>query len=134
MRLGTFGTELDRLVNFRGKSNFLIFAGFWHLTRLRGVLLFDEGLQTLWQALKQGPVAAAEVVWNLFYAQNVRLGTYGTELDRLVNFRDELKFSFSDFGISGWVIIVLDGRHAQRDRSVTGECHALSRFLSRSPG
>ena len=78
MRLGTCGTELDRLVNFRGKSSFSILGGFWHLSRLRGVFLFDDGLQTLWQTLKQGPVAAAEVVWNLFDVQNVRLGTFGT--------------------------------------------------------
>ena len=48
VRLGTFGTELDRLVNFRDKSKFSILAGFWHLSGLRGVLLFDDGLQTLW--------------------------------------------------------------------------------------
>ena len=46
----------------------------------------------------------------------MRLGTFGTDLDRLVNFRDEWKISsFGGF----WhlrVGIVLDGCHAQGDR------------------
>ena len=89
MRCGTFGTDSGHLVHFRGKSIFSILVGFWHLSRLRGLFLFDDGLQTLWQTLKQVPVAVAEVVWNLFCCQNVRLGTFGTDLDRLVNFCDE---------------------------------------------
>ena len=120
MRLDSFGTDLGHLVHFRGKSKFSILVGFWHVSRVRGLFLCDDGLQALWQTVEQGPVAAEEVVWNLLYAQNVRLGTFGTDLDRLVNFRDELKFSsFGGF----WnlrVGIVLDGRHAQHDRSVTG--------------
>ena len=52
----------------------------------------------------------------------MRLGTFGTDLDRLVNFRDEWKISsFGGF----WnlrVGIVVHGRHAQRD-SVTGAFH-----------
>ena len=91
MRLGTFGTDSDHLVHFRGESNFSILVGFWRLRRLRGVLLFDEGLQTMWQTLKQVPVAAAEVVWNRFYIQNVRLDTFGTEVDRLVHFRGKVE-------------------------------------------
>ena len=93
MRLGSFGTDLSHLVHFRGKSKFSILVGFWHLSRVRGLFLCDDGLQALWQTVEQGPAAAEEVVWNLFYAQNVRLGTFGTDLDRLVHFRDELNFS-----------------------------------------
>ena len=62
--------------------------------------------------LKQVPVFATGIVWNTFDGQNVGLDTFGTELDRLVNFCDEWKFSsFGGF----WnlrVGIVLDGRHA----------------------
>ena len=112
VRLGTFDTELDRLVNFRGKLKFSILVGFWHLSRLRVVLLFDDGLQTLWQTLKQVPVAATDVVWNPFDGQNVRLVTFGTELDRLVNFHDEWKFSIFGRFWNLRVGIVLDGRHA----------------------
>ena len=74
--LGSSAFEIAFSSNFFGFSSIL--GGFWHLSRLRGVFLFDDGLQTLWQTLKQGPVAAAEVVWNLFDGQNVRLGTFGT--------------------------------------------------------
>ena len=64
----------------------------------------------------------------------MRLGTFGTDLDRLVNFRDELKISIFGGFWNLRVGIVLDGRHPQRDRSVTQDvtlCHA---FLSRSSG
>ena len=59
----------------------------------------------------------------------MRLCTFGTDLDRLVNFRDEWKISIFGGFWNLRVGIVVDGRHAQRDRSVTGECHALSRFF-----
>ena len=59
----------------------------------------------------------------------MRLGTFGTDLDRLVNFRDELKILIFGGFWNLRVGIVLDGRHPQRDRSVAGECHALSRFF-----
>ena len=60
--LGTFGTDLDHLVHFRGKSKFSILVGFWHLSRVRGLFLCDDGLQDLWQTMKQGPVDADEAV------------------------------------------------------------------------
>ena len=111
-KIGTFDTELDRLVKFRGKSKFSILVGFWHLSRLMVVLLFDNGLQTLWQILKQVPVAATDVVWNRFDGHNVRLGTFGTELDRLVNFCDEWKVSILGRFWTLRVGSVLNGRHA----------------------
>mgnify|MGYP007109826280 CR=1 FL=1 len=63
---------------------------------------------------------ATDVVWNLFYCQNVSLGTFGTDLDRLVNLCDEWKFSIFGRFWNLSVGIVLDGRHPQRDKSVTG--------------
>ena len=50
----------------------------------------------------------------------MRLGTFGTDLDRLVNFRDEWKILIFGGFWNLRVGIVLDGRHPQRDRSVTG--------------
>ena len=46
-----------------------------------------------------------------------------------MNFRDEWKISIFGGFWNLRVGLVLDGRHAQRDRSVIGECHALSRFF-----
>ena len=47
VRLDSFGTDLDHLVHFRGKSKFSILVGFWHLSRVRGLFVCDDGLQTL---------------------------------------------------------------------------------------
>ena len=58
----SFGTDLSHLVHFRGKSKFSILVGFWHLSRVRGLFLCDDGLQALRQTMEQGPVAADEAV------------------------------------------------------------------------
>ena len=104
MRLGTFGTDLDRSVDFRDKWEISSFGGFWHLRRVRSFLC-DDGFHTLWQTMAQVPAAAVQTVWRAFGALGVRLDSFGTDLAHLVHFCGKSKFSIFDLVVRLWIWI-----------------------------